>query len=305
MNKYKRFVVDAGYRFGVLASWGIYDRLPDEAYIRKRYRSMFHKKLDLCNPQTFNEKLQWLKLYDRNPLYTTLVDKYAVREYLAEKIGGEYLIPLVGGPWKSFEEIDFDRLPEQFVLKCTHDSGGVVICRDKGQFDYEGAKKKLERCLGRNYYTRSREWPYKNVPPRIIAEKYMVDESGEELKDYKFFMFSGKAALIQVDYGRFSQHKRNLYLPDWKYLDASIKYPNDPEYVIPKPKKLDLMIHLAEVLSEGLPHVRVDFYSINTEVFVGELTFYHESGFAKFTPDELGKWLGEQLVLPRGEHGVQ
>lgn len=276
----------------------LYKWIPTKLFIKLQYRHVVKKKLNLRNPQTFNEKLQWLKLYDRNPLYTTLVDKYAVREYIKEKIGEEYLIPLIGGPWKSVNEIPFDTLPNQFVLKTTHDSGGIVICKDKAVFDIDAAKCKLKWSLQRKYFYSSREWPYKNVQPQIIAEKYMVDESGTELKDYKIFNFQGKAKLIQVDYNRFVDHKRNLYTPEWEYLDVMLQYPNDSQHKIEKPKSLGKMLELAELLSEGIPHVRTDFYSIGEKIYFGELTFYHGSGFEKFDPPEWDRILGDWLVLP-------
>lgn len=168
------------------------DWLSDEAYLKLAFRAAMGHPLDLKAPKTFSEKLQWLKLYDRDPLYTTLVDKYAVRKYVADKIGEEHLIPLVGGPWYSAGEIDFDSLPEQFVLKCNHNSGGVIICRDKSSFDIEGAKARLNKFLARNYFYSSREWPYKNVKPCIIAEKFMQDEKFDNLSVYKILCFGGE-----------------------------------------------------------------------------------------------------------------
>lgn len=175
----KKIIEFAGYK--QLLNW-----IDDKAYLKLMYYLIFDKKLNLNNSKTFNEKLQWLKLYDRNPLYTKLVDKYEVRKYIAQTIGEEYLIPLIG-VWDKFDDIDFSTLPNQFVLKCTHDSGGLVICKNKSKLDIEVARKKINKCLRRNYYYSGREWPYKDVKPRIVCEKYMVDESGVELKDYKFF----------------------------------------------------------------------------------------------------------------------
>lgn len=242
------------------------------------------EKLDLKNPRTFNEKLQWLKLHDRKPEYTKMVDKYEVRKYIKKKIGEQYLIPLVGGPWDTFDDIDFSKLPDQFVLKCTHDSGSVAICKDKKAFDIEVVRKKFNRALKGNFFYGGREWPYKNVKPRIIAEKYMADESGTELKDYKIFNFNGIPKIIQVDYNRFVRHKRNLYSTDWKYMDVAIKYETDPNIEICKPAKLDEMLGMAQSLSQNIPHIRTDFYSIGDKIYFGELTFYHESGFGKFMP---------------------
>lgn len=270
---------------------------PDKLYLQLKYYAFFGKKLNLKNPKTLNEKLQWLKLYDRNPKYTEMVDKYNVRRYIAATIGEDYLIPLLG-VWDKVEDIDFSQLPSQFVLKCTHDSGGLVICKDKNKLDIEDARKRMKRCLRKNYYYHGREWPYKNVKPRIIAEKYMVDKPDSELKDYKIFNFSGKAKMIQVDYDRFSAHKRNLYTPEWQYIDVGMQYPTHPEIIINKPKTLDTMLELASKLSAGYAHVRTDFYSIKDKVFFGEMTFYPESGFGKFTPESFGVKMGDWLELP-------
>jgi len=271
--------------------------IPDNIYLKLRYKYYTGKKLNLKNPQTFNEKLQWLKLYDRNPLYTKLVDKYEVRKYIAETIGKEYLIPLIG-VYNNVEEIDWESLPNQFVLKCTHGSGANIICSDKSKLDIEDAKKKLKKWMKKNWYWFGREWAYKNVRPRIVCEKYMVDESGTELKDYKIFCFNGEPKLIQVDYNRFSGHKRNLYDINWNYLPVSIKYPSYPNIIITKPKKLKEMLELARLLSKDYPHVRVDFYYVNNKIYFGEMTFYHGSGFEKFIPKEFEFKMGNLLKLP-------
>ncbi len=294
-----RYLKDRRYRFNVNSFHGFYHNMPDDVYLRKLFESRLGEKLHLEDPITFNEKLQWLKLYDRNPEYTTMVDKYAAKKWVADRIGEEYIIPTLG-VWKHFDDIDFDTLPNQFVLKCTHDSGGLVIVKDKSKLDKRSAKKKLEKSLKRNFYWVGREWPYKNVPPRIIAEKYMTDESGIELKDYKIFNFNGEPKLIQVDYDRFVEHKRNLYTTDWQYIEAAINYPTDPNHQINRPKQLEKMLDLARKLSDGIPHVRTDFYCIDDRIYFGELTFYHASGFAWFKPESFNQEMGEWLKLPRG-----
>lgn len=285
-------IVNLGKRH--LLNW-----VPDEQYLGLLYWLTFKRKLDLDNPQTFNEKLQWLKIHDQQPEYIAMVDKYEAKKYVASKIGGEYIIPTLG-IWNKFEDIDFDKLPDQFVLKCTHDSGGLVIVKDKNKLNKALVKKKIERCLKRNFYWCGREWPYKNVRPRIIAEKYMTDESSVELKDYKIFNFSGEPKLIQVDYDRFIEHKRNLYTTDWKYIEASIEFPTDSNHQIERPQRLNKMLDLARTLSAGIPHVRTDFYCIDDKIFFGELTFFHGSGFENFTPESLGNEMGKWIKLPRG-----
>lgn len=289
-------------RFEFIDSRGGYKHLNDEDFLRKKFKLYAGKDLNLSDPITFNEKLQWLKLHDHNPEYTTMVDKYAAKKWVADRIGKEYIIPTLG-VWDHFDDIDFDTLPDQFVLKCTHDSGGLVICTDKSHLDVEAARDKLTECLKRNYYWAGREWPYKNVPPRIIAEKYMTDESGIELKDYKIFNFDGEPKLIQVDYDRFVEHKRNLYTTDWKYIEAAIQYPTDPDHQIDRPKQLEKILDLARKLSVGFPHVRTDFYCIDDRIYFGELTFYHGSGFETFTPESIGEEMGKWLKLPAGGRG--
>ncbi|KAA2398114.1 MULTISPECIES: ATP-grasp fold amidoligase family protein [Bacillus] len=279
-----------------LASKGLLKWVPDKLYLKLLFRARMGRKLNIKEPRTYNEKLQWLKLYDRNPLYEKLVDKYEVREYIASKIGEKYLIPLLG-QYDNFEEIDFDKLPDQFVMKCTHDSGGLVICKDKSKLDIEAAREKINKSLKRNYYYHSREWPYKNVKPKIIIEKYMVDESGFELKDYKFFCFNGdpKSLFIATDRGidtrfDFFDMKFN-HFPFWQHYKNSNKKIN-------RPAGFEEMVKLSEILSEGIPHVRVDFYDINGEIYFGELTFYHFSGMERFYPNKYDEIFGDWLDIP-------
>src|SRR5699024_283837 len=276
---------------------GMFNFLPDSMYLKMFYYLKTNNKLNLKTPISFNEKLQWLKLHYRNPYYANLVDKYEVRKHVKRTIGEEYLIPLLG-VYDTFEEIDFDKLPNQFVLKCTHDSGGLVICHDKSQLNIKRAKKKINKCLRRNYYYLGREWVYKDINPRIVCESLMVDESGVELKDYKFFCFSGEPKIIQVDFSRFTNHKRNFYNLEWDLLDLSIKYPNDPNTKIIKPDKLEEMIKLASKLSSDYPHVRVDFYYIKGQIYFGEITFFHGSGYESFQPEKYNDLLGSWIKLP-------
>ena len=273
-------------------------RINDKLYLEILYKKIFNKKLDLNNPKTFNEKLQWLKLYDRNPKYIKMVDKYLVKNYIKDTIGEKYIIPTLG-IYDRFDEIDFDKLPNQFVLKCTHDSGSTVICRDKNYFDYKLARKKIEKALKRNFFYGGREWPYKNIKPRIIVEKYMEAEAHKGLLDYKFMCFNGKVQCSFVCLDRNSQDglKVDFYDLQWKKLPFKRHYPNS-QLEIPKPKNYDLMLQLAEKLSKDIPFVRVDFYETNGTIYFGELTFYPGSGFEEFTPEKYDKILGDMLVLP-------
>ena len=277
------------------------DWMPDEKYLKMAFRAKMGYPLNLENPKTFNEKLQWLKLHDRKPLYTTLVDKYAVRQYIAEKIGEEYLIPLVGGPWNSADEIDFDSLPEQFVLKCNHNSGGVIICRDKSSFDVEGTRAKLDKLLSRNYFYRGREWPYKNVKPCIIAEEFMQDEKFDNLSVYKILCFGSEPKIFQtIKNDKTPEESIDYFDTSWNKLDLHQNFPNSAE-PLEEPSNREKMLELARKLAEGFPQIRTDFYSINGQIYFSELTFYSDAGFAAFDPPEWDKILGSWIELPTKE----
>ena len=272
---------------------------PDKLFLKWMFKVFTGQKLNLKNPLTYQDKLNWLKLYYRVPLHTKLVDKYAVREWVAEKIGEEYLVPLYG-VYEQFEDIDFDKLPNQFVLKCTHDSGSVVICRDKQSFDMESAEKKIKKGLALKQFYLTREWPYKNVKPRVICEQYLYDNFIEDAPDYKFFCFNGKPKLIMVNSERRSTSgvKTNVYDLDWNLLSMREQdYPNNPKTDI-KPQRIQEMIHLAEVLAKGLPHIRVDFNYVNNKIFFGEMTFFHTGGRTFFQPFEYNLLLGSWITLP-------
>lgn len=278
----------------------VFRYVPDKIWLQFKYFCVFYHFCNFRDPKTFNEKLQWLKLNCRDPKHTEYVDKYLMKQYITEKFGEMYVIPLLG-VWDSVEEIDFDSLPEQFVLKTTHDCAGLVICKDKSKLDIGAAKRTLAEAMKINYYVRYREWPYKNVVPRIIAEAYMVDESGVELKDYKVFCFNGEPQCIQVDFDRFVSHKKNLYSTEWQLLDFSFNYPAHPEITIARPENLDEMLRIAQQIAQGEPFVRVDFYSVNGRTYVGEITFFPASGYGKFLPEKYDRILGDMIHLPINE----
>ena len=270
--------------------------LPAKQYLKLRYRLTFKKPLNLKNPQTYNEKLQWMKLYDHNPIYAQLVDKYDVRKYVSEKIGEEHLIPIIG-VWDNFDEIDFDKLPNEFVMKCTHDSGSVFICKDKSTVDKKLLRKRITSDLKRSQYIAGREWAYKNVKPRIIVEKLMRDESSADLKDYKFFCFDGevKSMFIATDRGIEGQDVKFDFF-DAEYNHLPLKHGHQNANILPaKPNGFEEMKKLASKLSEGLRHARIDLYNINGKIYFGEITFYHHCGFVPFDPEEwdytFGSWL--------------
>ena len=273
--------------------------IPDKVYLNIKFYKNFGKFIDFSNPQTYNEKLQWLKIYNRKPFYNLIVDKYRVKDYVTKAIGAEHVIKLLG-VWNHFDDIDFARLPNQFVLKCNHDCGGIVICKDKDTFDKHSAKKLLERHLKNNYYWDHREWPYKDVKPIIFAEEYMVDESGYELKDYKWFCFNGEPKVFFIAQDRDNPSKEtkfDFYDMDFNHLPIKNGHPNANKIIV-KPAGFDKMKELATKLSQGIPHVRVDFYDINGHIYFGEMTLFHWSGFVKFEPQEWDKKFGDWIELP-------
>lgn len=272
--------------------------IPDRAYIQMYYFAHFKKFCNLKNPKTYNEKLNWLKLHDKNPIYTRIVDKFEAKEYVKDIIGDQYIIPTLG-VWDNFDDRDFDELPQQFVLKCTHDSEGLVIVKDKDKLDKEMAKNKIESALKQNFFYIGREWPYKNVKPRIIAEKYMEDHIDGELRDYKFFCFDGEPKAMFVASDRASDNVKFDYFDlNFNHLDIKQKYPH-AEQPLRKPVTFEKMIELSKVLSKGFPHVRVDFYEVDGQLYFGELTFYHFSGFMPFEPNKWDKIFGDWIKLPQ------
>lgn len=272
--------------------------IPDRIYLQIVYFRHFKKFIDFDNPKTFNEKIQWLKLNYRKEEYTNLVDKYRVKQYITKLIGEEYVIPTLG-VWKNVDDIDFKSLPEKFVLKCNNDSGGIVICKNKKDFDEVKAKSFLKERLKNNGYWYRREWPYKNVKPCIIAEKYMEDSISKDLKDYKFFCFNGSMEFFDIDIDRFIEHRSNYYDRNGNFLPFGKTYcPPDYTKKIEMPKNLDKMIELAETISHNTVLSRIDFYEIDGQVYFGEITFYPGSGFSPFTDEKWDYKLGDMIDLP-------
>ena len=276
-----------------------FDRLikNDALYLKIEYYFQTGRRLNLNNPKSYNEKLQWLKIHDRKPEYTQMVDKAGVKDYIAKTIGEQYVIPTLG-VWKHFDEIDFTTLPEKFVLKCTHDSGGLVICKDKKTLDKVSAKKKIKKCLKKNYFYGTREWPYKDVEPRIIAEPLLEQANGDEICDYKVMCFNGKAKLIELHMNRHSDHHtQDFYDVNWQKTEISQGkgYGGCSDIEVPKPSCLDKMLRLSETLTKDMAHCRVDWYVVNGHLFFGELTFFDGSGYVLFDDDKydllLGSWI--------------
>ncbi len=310
IKKLLRHIKNPRHWYALLANKGLLNWMSDKAYLKLAFRMEMRQKLNLKKPRTFNEKLQWLKLYDRDPLYTQLADKYGVRWFIGETIGSEYLIPLVGGPWKSFDEIDFDTLPDQFVLKCTHDSGGLVICRDKATLDIEKARQKIEKCLKKSFYPLSREWPYKDIQPRIIAESYMEDENPAlGLTDYKFFCFNGEPKALYISEGLedhttakisfFDIDGKRLpfYRSDFAPLEDPVKLPDNLSEMAQLAKKLARQVDCA--------FVRIDLYSICGRIYFSEVTFFPCGGMLPFKPAHWDNILGQWIQLPFEQESSQ
>lgn len=294
-------ITDPGVRFYYNSAHGKYHDMDDAEYLKKMYKARVGRELNLDNPKRISEKLQWLKLYYRRPEFTNMVDKYEVKKIVAEKIGSEYVLPTLK-VWDRAEDIDVSDLPNEFVLKCTHDSGGFVICKDKSTFDVEAAKEKLGKRLKRNFFYGDREWPYKNVKPRIIAEPFVDTLGKPESVEYKLTCFNGHVGFSTfcggIAHDEFKKRKNDHYDRDFKPMPWWTFYEPSGEYLTEEPEFLQEMIDIAEKLSEGIPYLRVDFYRHNGQTYFGEMTFYTWGGFLIFNPDEWDEKLGDMLELP-------
>ena len=299
MNKLFRFLFDKEYRFLIMADRGCYKWMSDEEFICRKFKAQNHIELSLDNPTNYNEKLQWLKLHDHNPRYIEMVDKVQAKQFIASKIGEDYIIPTIG-VYSNTDEINFEALPEQFVIKCSHASGANIICKGKNNLDVKKAKKQLNKWLKKNWFWYGREWPYLECPHRIIIEEFMVDKNDETgdsaTTDYKFFCFNGVPKVMYISKDRSEDPRTDFFDMDYKHLPIKMKDPNAD--VLPqKPILFDQMKELAAKLSKGVPHLRVDFYVFNGKVYVGELTFYHCSGFSVLKPDEWNAKMGDWIDL--------
>jgi hypothetical protein len=292
--------------------------IPDYFFLKCQYHSRIGKKLNLKNPVLFNEKIQWLKLHDRNPEHSNLIDKYEVRNFISNTIGSKYLVPSYG-VWDTFDEIPFELLPDKFVLKCTHDSASMTIYEksklstnnwetgkcigeyalyQKPPYKYKTIRDFYNWRLSENHFWWSREWKYKSIKPRMIAEKFLVDESGNDLKDYKIHCFNGEPKIIEVHFDRFTEHKIRFYSIDWELLPLESKNPSPQNISFPKPESLEQMMHLAQVLSKSTIYVRVDLFYLGNQIYFSELTFTPAGGFKYFNPPEWNKTFGDWLKLP-------
>lgn len=299
MSKIRTFIENPQYFITSPASKGWLNWVPDSLYLKVLYRVIMGRKLNLKNPKEYNEKLQWLKLNDRKPEYSTMVDKYEVRGYIEDLLGDKYLIPCLG-IYDSVDDIDIDALPDRFVLKCTHDSGSVEICKDKSSFDIEGARHRLSQAMKRNYYATYREWPYKYVKPRIIAEGYLEGDGGD-LKDYKVMCFNGEAKIIEVHENRFVEgkvHTQTFYDREWGIVPLTQVETVTVDRPSERPKQLEEILRLSELIAKNMYHARIDWYIEGDKIYFGEITFFDGSGFESFSTPEMERMLGDMINLP-------
>lgn len=294
----KTLTKNPGRLVRVLGAKGLLNWVPDKVYLKIAFRGETGRKLNLSNPQSYNEKIQWLKLYNRKEEYIQYVDKYEVRSYVSKTIGDQNLIPLIG-VFNNVEEINWADLPEKFVIKCTHGSGSNIICSNKSQLDITLCKEKLDKWMKKNWYWFGREWAYKNVKPRIICEQFIETLDGKAPTDYKFMCFNGKPKYIQVHTDRFgSGYTNDFYDINWNKTGISQGVPNS-DMTLPKPQNLDVMLNIARKLSKKIPYSRIDLYDQNGAIFFGEITLYPTSGFKNFSRDEDDYLLGQLIQLPK------
>ncbi len=280
--------------------WRVAPHISNDAfYIKLKHWIVFGRPCNLKHPKSFSEKLQWIKLHDRKPVYHQMVDKVEMKQFVTERLGEGYVIPTLG-VWDNFDDIDFASLPNEFILKNTNDSGTYYICRDKSELNIEDARKRLSATWGRDYYVYSREWPYKGLQHRIIAEPLLHDEKSPYLLDYKFYTFNGKPELFFIATDRLAKDglKIDFFDTQGKHLDINQEHYRGNPQCPPIPNNLSKMVELAEILAQDTYHLRVDFYEVNDKIYVGELTFFDGGGFVRFTPKEVDLKYGKMIKLP-------
>jgi hypothetical protein len=296
LRKTLRLLIDSSWQW-------VCDQVPDRFVQASHFKRTFGRKLNLAAPQTFNEKIQWLMLYHRIPEVTQLADKYEVRSYVAQQVGG-WLLNDLYGVWDHPSALVFDQLPKSFVLKVTSGSGQNILCRDKSQLDLEKTQRKLAKWMKRSEYWRQREWCYKNIKPRIICERFLTDETGAIPSDFRFFCFDGEPLFVQLDMDNFANHRRDFFDLDWKLLPFNQGVYPSSGLDIQRPQNLETMISVARALSRGFPFVRVDLYSIRERVIFGEMTWYPVGGLVIFTPETYDLNLGQALKLPKSSNSA-
>ena len=294
----KRLISGQSGLFYLLGLKGFFKGMDDEKYLKRMYKSKFKIPLDLEHPKAYTAKLQWLKLHDRKDIYTTFADKVAVRDYVAETLGPEYLVP-VFAVYDSVDEIDWEALPQRFILKCSHGSGCNVICPDKSRLDTEKAKKQLSGWMKRSWFWFGREWAYKNITPRILCEHFIESSQGETPNDYKFLCFNGEPKLIQLHMNRYkANYTMDYYDTDWNKTEKSKKGTAISSEKAPMPRNLEKMKALAAILAKDTYFSRIDFYDADGKIYFGEITFFPTSGFSPFDDYEDDLRLGSCIRLP-------
>lgn len=297
-----KYILNRNIRFKVNNEHGLYSKVPDDKILKKMFKIWVGYDLNLSKPITYQEKMQWLKLHDRKDLYTIMADKIKMKDFVSQKIGEKYVVPIIAC-WDSPKEIEVDKLPNQFVLKCNHNSGtGMYICKDKSSMRIGTIKKNLEKGMKEDYFTYAREWPYKNIERKVFAEKYLENNDGSEITEYKVLCFEGKAKLVELILNRFKGNAtQDFYTPDWvktEIYENDIP-PSDNEFV--RPENLSRIIELSEILAEGIHHLRVDWYEVNGKIYVGELTFFDGGGFSLFYPQKYNEIIGSWIQLESEE----
>ena len=299
INKILKHITDVNFILRYMLSFKIFGFLPDKLYLKIKYRLNIKKKLNLKNPQTFNEKINYLKLYNRDDIQTIMADKYKARDYVKDKIGEQYLVPLIG-VWDNPDDIDFDKLPNQFAMKCNHNSGlGMCICKDKSKLDIDKVRSELKKGIAEDYYKNCREWPYKNIPRKIICEEFLTQEKDTGLTDYKFFCFNGEPKFMYVSDGLDNHDTASISFltMDWQFAEFERADYNRHKELPEKPVHYEKMIELAKILSEGFAFLRVDLYEIDGKIYFSELTFSPCGGFMPFTPEKWDAELGKLIEL--------
>ena len=301
MQVAKRFCTNKEIRFSYLSKLGFYNGKSDEEYLGRLFEYSLGYKLDLNDPKTFNEKNQWLKIYGFKDEYVKLADKYLVKDIVGRAIGYEHVIKTIDA-WDTAADIDFDKLPQKFVLKCNHTSStGVIICKDKEKLDQAATIREMNKAMHTDYSYYRREHVYSKINRKIFAEEFIEDPSGRDINDYKVFVFNGRAQFVQVDFDRFTDHHRNFYDREWNYVPFTTCYPTNPDHKVEKPAQLEELLRLAEELAQktvgDIPFVRMDFYIVGERILFGEITFYHGAGIERFYPEEYDRKLGDMIKL--------
>ncbi len=302
IKKVCKYLINKQYRFYVNNTRKIYKYKNDKKFLKLFFLMAFNKKLNLENPITYQEKVQWLKLNDRKQIYTVMADKLQMKAYVSKIIGEQYVVPIIK-VWNSVDDIDFSQLPKKYVLKCNHNSGrGMYICKDCNDINIAAIKRELKKGIKENYYIYYREWPYKNIERKVFAEEYLEKKDGSEIIEYKVLCFEGQAKLVKLIRNRFTEHPtQDFYTAHWEKTEIYESDIPKSEDIVPPPKKLEEIITLSEKIADNMHHLRVDWYDVDGRIYVGELTFFDGAGFSEFLPKKYNEIIGSWIKLNREE----